>query len=378
MHSAPRVIQHATACSFPIQIFKSILAGCTFSVPLTRCLLRDDVEDIIYHNQGGTINTYIDDIPITLSDRSKLRFKRNIINIAKMYSVKCKGLLLLLSPKSVICTSDFKMSVEIAKILRRKGIHYQPQRDVRDLGITFTAGLKHKTCNKIIRHRFIKTTKRSNKIGRIAKITKRSRVLFSGSQYSANTWGHQVVHFTQAQIDSIEKRAALATGIHEAGRCRSLALIISYGPRGHPIARILKELFSEWFRAVRAVAKLGAIAWQNLISAWPLARANLADKYSAGVQHDRVSEIKTTHGMMSNVIIWLYKLGWNPAALQKWVSPDGTEYVLSNLNFPTHLIVFAVVDSLNDINLRKAARHRNGKGMEKGVVFSSLFSIKEF
>ncbi len=81
MHTAPRVIQHATACSFPIQIFKSILAGCTFSVPLTRCLLRDDVEDIIYHNQGGTINTYIDDIPITLSERSRLRFKRNIIKV---------------------------------------------------------------------------------------------------------------------------------------------------------------------------------------------------------------------------------------------------------------------------------------------------------
>ena len=122
------------------------------------------------------------------------------------------------------------------------------------------------------------------------------------------------------------------------------------------------------------MAKLGAIAWQNLISAWAIARANLASKYSAGVQHDKVSEIKTTHGMMSNAIIWLYKLGWNPVALQKWVSPDGTEHVLSNLNFPTHLIVFAVVDSLNDINLRKAARHRNGKGMENGVDFLPFFS----
>ena len=110
------------------------------------------------------------------------------------------------------------------------------------------------------------------------KMMKRARILFSGSQYSANTWGHQVSHLTNAQIDSLEKRAAMATGIHEAGRCRSLALVVGYGPRGHPIARILKELFTEWFRVLRNISKLGYYAWQNLVIAWGIARANLANK----------------------------------------------------------------------------------------------------
>ena len=72
-HVAPRVIQHASACSFPVQVFRSILAGCAHSVALTRGMLRDDVEDLIYMNPGCTVNTYVDDIPVTLSHRSKLK-----------------------------------------------------------------------------------------------------------------------------------------------------------------------------------------------------------------------------------------------------------------------------------------------------------------
>ncbi len=46
-HIAPRVIQHASACSFPVQVFRSVLAGCAHSVALTRGMLRDDIYVLI-------------------------------------------------------------------------------------------------------------------------------------------------------------------------------------------------------------------------------------------------------------------------------------------------------------------------------------------
>ena len=62
--------------------------------------------------------------------------------------------------------------------------------------------------------------------------------------------------------------------------------------------------------------------------------------------------------------------------VSRWVSPDRSEYVLSDLNFPTHLIVFAIADSFNAIKFKRAARHRNGKGMGNGIDYNSLFQLK--
>ena len=109
-----------------------------------------------------------------------------------------------------------------------------------------------------------------------------------------------------------------------------MALFVGYGPRGHPIARIIKELFTEWFRAVRTIARMGGAAFNNLRTAWGIARANLADKHSASVQHYKVHTIRPSHGIMHNIIIWLYKLGWNPMAIDRWISPEKVEYHMSD------------------------------------------------
>ena len=269
-----------------------------------------------------------------------------------------------------MCLADYKLTCIVAKALPKEHIFYQPVRSARDLGITYTAGVLHPHAGALVRSRFTKTAKRSAKIGRLAKLSKRARILFSGSQYAANSWGHQASHLSQSQIDSLEIRGASASGF-EAGRCRTFALIVSYGPRGHPVARILKELFSEWFVAVRMIVKLGVTAFNNLRAAFGIARANLADKHSSRVQHCKYHTVKPAYGLMHNVIIWLYKLGWNPMSVDRWVSPDGVEYIMHDLNFPSHLIIFDIVDSYNAIKLKNASKHRNAKGIGEGVDFNS-------
>ena len=52
-HAATRVVQHASACSFPVQVFRSILAGCAHSVALTRAMLRDVVDKYFCFKAAG-------------------------------------------------------------------------------------------------------------------------------------------------------------------------------------------------------------------------------------------------------------------------------------------------------------------------------------
>ncbi len=118
--------------------------------------------------------------------------------------------------------------------------------------------------------------KRIDTICRIAKINRKAGVLFSGSQFSAFTWGHQVVVLAQTQIDSLKKRGALSTRIHEAGRCRTWALFVGFGRRGHPMARILKELFGEWFQTLKLYCGdsdqfiMASKAWDQARKIWYL------------------------------------------------------------------------------------------------------------
>ena len=48
---------------------------------------------------------------------------------------------------------------------------------------------------------------------------------------------------------------------------------------------------------------------------------------------------------------------------------------MSDLDFPSHLLIFDIVDSYNAMKLKHASSHRNGRGMEIGVDFNTTFSL---
>ena len=50
---------------------------------------------------------------------------------------------------------------------------------------------------------------------------------------------------------------------------------------------------------------------------------------------------------MHNVISWLFKLGWDPYALDLWIDPQGQAYEPANADTPVHLILNELVDSYN-------------------------------
>ena len=364
-HLAPRVIQLQGTCSDPIQIHNSILQGCRFSGTLTRVLLVGELKTLIESNRDTLITSHIDDIPIHATG-SKSDVYNQLLDAEIEFSAMCKRLNLTLADKANLVTSDSRLTKRLISGLKKKGVSFKFSSCARDLGLPYTAGVSRIDSNHLIRKRFSTTSCRNRRIGIIAKKTKKARVLFSGSLYSANTHGHHTVRLTNAQLEALEKRGAQATGINQEGRCRFFALVCAYGPRGHPVARIIKDIFTSWFLALEDIKKESSFL--ELRTAWSKIKQELLRENVNVLLANR-------HGLIHNVITWLLRLKWNPIAIDVWIHPDGSKWELSRPSHPPVLFIQAIVDSYNILRVKKASTHRNAKGIEEGVDYSSTFAL---
>ena len=115
--------------------------------------------------------------------------------------------------------------------------------------------------------------KRVIKTSVFAKIHRSAKKFFSGSCYPAGTWGHQGCGISDSSLVRLERHALSCTGLLSAGRCRLLALVVKYGILGTPKARIIRDIFREWFVVVGSIGS--ELVLQDTISAWKKARDEL-------------------------------------------------------------------------------------------------------
>ena len=98
-HLAPRVIQCQGICGEPINVFRSIVAGCTQSKAITKAFLKQTMSKVVKRNPDVINGLYIDDTiqlatspdPSTVADKL----------VPAMLDL-CKGL------GENICPSDFR------------------------------------------------------------------------------------------------------------------------------------------------------------------------------------------------------------------------------------------------------------------------------
>ena len=248
---------------------------------------------------------------------------------------------------TVVYTNSFKFRVADA---------------TRDVGVQYTAGKSNIHTKNILYGRFSNTTRRNKKVIQLSKICKYSRKLFSGSTYSAGLWGHQTILLPESKVIQIEKRGAQSTGINVSGRCRFFACIVAYGDRGHPVARLIKDIFTSWFQVLEDFCTDRNM--QDVKQAWNITRSKVYITKS-------YKSINNRHGLMHNVISWLFRLGWNPYAVDLWLDSVGQAYEPANADTPVHLILHELVDAYNRTRLRELGHIRNSKGIEDGVEFKA-------
>ena len=168
-------------------------------------------------------------------------------------------------------------------------------------------------CHGIFNNRQKRVETRMLKIASIANTSRRARVLFSGSGFPATAYGHQGCGLTKSAIENLERQAANCTGITRSGRCRTLALTVSYGKYGTPHARVIYETIIAWFSTLKSHLSLSKSNHLDILRTWPIARETLLEGRK-GVSFSNVA----TRGLMSNVISILSNLGLGPIAYNVW------------------------------------------------------------
>ena len=191
---------------------------------------------------------------------------------------------------------------------------------------------------KIFNHRLKNSKSRLMKIQSIAKISRRARILFSGSGLPAATFGHAACGLSRAQIESLEMQAANCSGITKPGRCRTLALVLAYGRYGTPLARIIHETTTAWFNTLCDYLSRGNHI--DVIRAWSKAHKTLKNSRK-NAEYSNAG----TRGLMSNVISMLLNLGWYPTAYNVWEDPVTGTWTLTDASVAPHLVIRKLIHS---------------------------------
>ena len=344
-HVAPRVIQANGFSSEGITVFRSIIAGCKTSVALTRVCVKRALT-ILY-------NTYPESNPEVLVDDACMHAYSDtfdgalemVIPSAVKFNDLVREMKLTLSPKACVAASSDKLAHVLKGELSTYNTVFQVDQEARDVGVTFAAGIERPYT--LVKHRFVKARSRNTRIEHIARHSRFARKLFSGSAFSASTWGHQGTSISNSMMVELERRALAATGIKPAGRCRAISLIVAYGVQGTPRSRIVRESLRVWFDVLRNIkpSVLG-----DLRLAWAKARDLL------------IKEPKDIHvkGVMSNLILLLIKANWFPEQVHVWRDPRGTRWTLAGSLYSPDVVAAKINHDFLNIELQRADSHYCG------------------
>ena len=288
------------------------------------------------------------------------------MRVGRKYKQMAIRLKLKLSPKAELQTSTPNIAKALVEDLRAEGIFFKTPVESRDLGATTSLG---KTMNlSLLRARNKIVLPKITKISRLAQTNRSARKLYSGSGFSSNTYGHPVSGITENMLIGMERKAVNCSGITPQGRCRFTALVLAFGPRGHPRGRVIKETFTAWFKVLKELEEQDMT--DILHSFWTEASDLLKNRYDS--QKPNIME-QAIASFIHNIISLLIKVGWNPKSFNVWIDPRGDEWQLigSNRKTAAHIIIQHIVDDSNLIQLKRAGQHYNAKGIELGVDWSA-------
>jgi len=257
--------------------------------------------------------------------------------------------------------------------IKDMGTTYNVAENTRDLGDDFSFSKNQKVRKNILKARIKNSQGALNKIYKLTKISRRARVLFSGAGFSNATWGHQTSGLSMQKWTKIEVAAANAGGFGK-GRCRYTALYVAYGPEGHPFVRIIKELFILWFKLILPMTRNRDPTLQSIEEAW----SQIYIKIAEGQQSITLEKcMSKTDGIAAQVVVILYSLGWIPVNYDKWLDPDGNEWILASEStepFPVMPLIWKILHTYHRKQINKASEHFDGSWLQDTIAWDIVLS----
>jgi hypothetical protein len=139
-HLAPRVLQSNGYSSKPIQIFRSILAGCKFSVAITRMYMLRNIKGLDESHKEANTSLFVDDTSMFASSSSCRRVREVLIPALLDFKKRVSDLKLKLSPKAVVVTNDPHLIIQLVDEFKKHKLFFLKAKTARDLGVSNTAG----------------------------------------------------------------------------------------------------------------------------------------------------------------------------------------------------------------------------------------------
>jgi len=134
VHLSPRCLQVAGLCSLPVWVDRSILAGCSQSIPLTRAFLKQDLGQVV-HASGASLSLFVDDVGVLSTSPSPWLAASSLVASCRAFVAMAKRLALSISSKSVLLSSSPALDQRLAKAKRTYGIPASLGPGGRDLGL---------------------------------------------------------------------------------------------------------------------------------------------------------------------------------------------------------------------------------------------------
>ena len=149
-------------------------------------------------------DVYVDDTAI-FTYGEKEQTLDSITNAVIYFAKFAHSIHLKLSHKGVIVAKLQQDDKQLAFRLKQKGIKYQVNDSTRDLGVSFANSPKGK--RQLINQRTKNATKTLVKIQSLASISRKAKLLFTGSGFPKFTWGFQISGMSRMQWLKLETAA---------------------------------------------------------------------------------------------------------------------------------------------------------------------------
>ena len=371
-HCAPRKLQVKNITSTSVCPSNSILAGCFHSVPFIKGLLHDELLSFEKSFPVSPMCSHVDDC-VQFVHGTYDKVQNLLVLGALKWANSTKKLKLVMSAKSAVVTSNYKLSNAIVKELANLGIVLVAKPFSRDLGIHFTGGKSRVT--KLLDERGTKAKKRNNKVMQLARTTRRARKLYRSGVYPQATWGHEAVGFSPTQAKSLRRMCSASTGIKSGGKCSTTAIFVGFGHRNDPVQIAVKETMCEYFDLLQTVNTSWLRAHLDL--AWKAAVDRVSPKPQPSLPFSfdsaKVSmlpDIKKVCGIISNVVFILLTYGWKPVTFAKWIDTFDTTWYFPATGFPRQHVIYALQDTISLTLWKTASHHHAGKGLHSGLAWA--------
>lgn len=260
MHTVPRVLQHQQCLSEGTAVTTSLLAGCSQSVPLTKAYLNDDTQQQ-QQQEGVQTTTYIDDVG-SFGSGAPGRAMAATAQAAVRFDQTLRRAYLWPAGRSILLATSRQLAYRIQQRLAKLGIEVQVGQSARDLGVTLNLGKKRVACTAAVRLKIGK--QRLARVLSLTEASKRARRLAATSGLAKAMWGQSCISPTE--LEKLRTATAAATGINQAGRCRTAAIAVALGGHKHdPAVKIAKDTVTSWlslWRQTRAQRPDARAAWK--------------------------------------------------------------------------------------------------------------------